>query len=63
MHWINVEDELPQFISGEGACVLLVWIPKLEIPTVLAYYNEQLGFRCQGQGGVVTHFMYIREPK
>ncbi len=63
MHWKNVDDGLPQFISKKEACVLLVCIPELEIPIALAFYDEQNGFQCFPKGGVVTHFMYIREPE
>ena len=63
MHWVDVTDKLPEFISTQEAQVLLVWIPKNEIPIALAYYHEQKGFQCYPQGGVVTHWMNIREPK
>lgn len=65
MHWISVDDDnsLPKFVNTQEACVLLVYIPELEVPVALAFYSEQNGFQCFPQGGVVTHFMYIREPK
>ena len=62
MHWVDVNDRLPEFVSMQEASVLLVYIPANKIPVSLAYYNEQKGFQCYPNGGVVTQWMGIVLP-
>lgn len=62
LDWISVDDQLPKFITKRMRCVLLVYIPELDIPVSFAQYDEQNGFQCGPQTGAVTHFMYIQEP-